>query len=140
MKIENRSTVICFCTLCIFFVFFVFPAYCEDLPIQIRDTGNSYNVTNVGECIIYKLHVRSVPPKKEGTGNFLTRLGAEVAGVGSFSKLLGKIEKGGSISFNRSELTNSDGKKLTDDFVIGALKFEGSTCGECGLTVMFKAE
>ncbi|MCI5148539.1 MAG: hypothetical protein D3916_03945, partial [Candidatus Electrothrix sp. MAN1_4] len=58
----------------------------------------------------------------------------------SFSASLGKIETGEKIRFNKSHLTNSDGKRLTDDYTIGSLRFEGSTCGECGLSVITETD
>lgn len=140
MKPVNRLSFICLSLFCVCSVIFTNPAYCGDLPIELRHIGDRFMVTNTGDCTIYKLHVKSVPPRKEGVGNFFSRLGAEVASIGSFSMRLGKIEKGERIFFYRSELTNSEGQKLTDDFVIGSLIFEGSTCGDCGLTVAFKAK
>ena len=123
-------------------IFILVPAYSadNDLSIQLRGTNTQYTVINTSNCYIYKLNVRSVPPKKEGVGNFFSRLGAEVAGIASFSKRLGAIPKGESITFKLSDLTNSDGRKLTSDYIIGSLKFTGSNCGECGLSVLFNAD
>ncbi|MBM9518919.1 hypothetical protein JWG39_03705 [Desulforhopalus vacuolatus] len=140
MKRINHRFFISLGTFCVCFLFFTIPAYCDGLPLELRHSGDRYTVYNRGECTIYKLHVKSVPPKKEGVVNFFSRLGAEVVSIGSFSKTLDNIEKGESLSFNRSELTSSKGEKLITDFVIGSLIFEGSTCGECGLTIEFEAE
>jgi hypothetical protein len=72
--------------------------------------------------------------------NVFSRVGAELAGIGSFSALLGEIDQEDQINFNRSDLTDSSGKKLTSDYKIGSLYFKGSACGECGLSVKFRAD
>ena len=115
-------------------------AFSKGLPIELNQYGDKFTVTNTGECIIYKLKVRSVPPEKEGVANVFSRAVAEYTGLNSFSAVLGKIEEGGKIRFYKSELTNSDGKRLTDAYAIGSLRFEGSTCGECGLSILLEAD
>ncbi|MCW5211976.1 hypothetical protein VU04_03590 [Desulfobulbus sp. TB] len=128
----------------LYFIFFLLLssvdfAFSGSLPIEFIQDGDKFTVINLGECIIYKLEVRSIPPKKKSIMNHFSRMGAELAGIGSFSASLGNIENGSRIHFYRSDLSNSDGMKLTDNYVLGSLRFEGSTCGECGLRAKFKA-
>jgi hypothetical protein len=110
---------------------------CGELPVEMLLDDGRYVVVNTGSCPIYKLYVNTIPPKKEGAVNFLTRLGAAYVNIASFSADLGMIKKGGRISFKLSDLTDSSGKRLDEGHQVGALKFEGSTCGESGLSVMF---
>ena len=113
----------------------------SNLPIELRDFNrtNDLRVKNDGNCPIYKLMIRTVPPEQDGVLNFLARAGAEIAGLGAFTKAIERLEVGESIIVSRSSLLNNEGRKLNNDYMVGSWYFEGSYCGE-SKSVSFKGD
>lgn len=107
------------------FVSFNVAAKSTDLPVKLAREGNRFQITNVGKCPIYKLHIYTAPPADSG----LKRLWNMVAAV-SFKKDIGTLKINTYTMMNLSELINSDGKRLDSSYVIGRWYVNGSSCGE----------
>ena len=104
----------------------------DKLPIELRinESTGVLSIKNSGSCHIYKLEIRTVPPETEGFLNFISMAGAELAGIGSFSKNLGTLEIGLTSKIDKSSMLNNDGKKLSGKYKVGSWHFVGNYCGE----------
>lgn len=120
-------------TLIIFMAFLIIKsAMSAELPLQFsKDQVGNLTITNVGSCPIYKLQISTVPPGSGFIG-IAVELGALLVGKNSFEKTIGTLEKGYYITINQSELINQEGRKLSDDYVIGYWHFSGNYCGDYG--------
>ena len=98
-------------------------------------TRRPIKITNEGSCPIYGLEVRTTPPDREWFSNSVAYLGALLGVSSTFRRKLGTLERGDSTSFAMGDLLNSDGKKLSDDYVIGSWVFTGSYCGKSASVV-----
>jgi hypothetical protein len=96
-----------------------------DLPVNLARDDTRIQITNTGECPIYKLRVYTSPPTDSGFKRFLYSLVAV-----SFEKNIGTLKEKSHITIPKSELINGDGKRLDSSYVIGLWHLKGSYCGE----------
>ncbi|NDV89699.1 hypothetical protein GTH32_00615 [Alteromonas sp. 345S023] len=113
----------------IFLIFVCMPfqvkADTSDLPVTLARDNTRIQITNMGDCPIYKLRVYTAPPADSGFKRLLNSIVAV-----SFEKDIGTLNESSSITLPKSDLINSDGKRLDSSYVIGRWYLRGSYCGE----------
>ena len=111
--------------------------FCDDTFELRENCEGGITITNSGDCPGYKVRISTLPPSTDGVMNNIGRIVSMVSGSSEYAYTLGTIQNGASRSFHRSELINSSGLKLGDQFQVGKWKVSASYCGE-DITVLFK--
>lgn len=125
-------------SLSFFLVLLTVDAIGEDLKINVQENADGFWISNLGECIIYKLSVETIPVKKENQGFFDSIKQSMLSN--NFSKFIGKLTNRRKIFIKKADMTNTDGRIFTNEFKIEGLKISGSTCGECNLTIYYQID